>query len=309
MERPSRYVLRGILALAVVWCFWTCWFVVDRDENSVVKRFGEHVRTVEPGFAFKLPYPIEDATEVAVTKVARVEVGFDSSVIDANGEELEIPHEHEMLTGDTNIVHLDFIVQYRAADAPKWLFRLREPDEAVKLLAQGAMRLVVGGHTFDDVATSGRTQIQEESEKLLQELCDKFDFGAKILAVQLQDAHPPNAVLAAFQDVNNAKEEGQKKISVAEGYQNERVPKARGEAKQIVEDSLGYRAARIQDAVGDADRFLSVYEKYRQAPELTRDRMRLEAIGDILAGKNQLIDNTGGNVLKFFDTTGKGSKQ
>ncbi len=312
---PWRLIALGLIG---AWCVWTMFFFVARNENSVVTRFGKFVRTVGPGLQFKLPWPIESADEVAVTDVRRMEIGFRTvdgkRMLSVNGEDVAIadfeskdeyrgvPREDEMLTGDMNIVILDFVVQYSISDAAKWLFRVRDPEQAINFLAQGAMRMVVGGENFDDVATSGRGAVQAEAQKLLQELCNKLDFGANIVAVQLQDTHPPKQVMAAFQDVTNAKEDKAKKINEAQSYRNEKLPQARGHAEQILKESAGYREQRINFATGDASRFMQVYAQYRQSPQITLERLRLEAIERILPGKDQLIDRGSGGVFKFFDT-------
>lgn len=318
LRQPWRQILGGILAF---WCVWTMFFFVSRNENSVIQRFGKHVRTVGPGLQFKLPWPIESATEVAVTDVRRMEIGFRTvdgkRILNIDGKDVPeadvenndqfrgVPREDEMLTGDMNIVILDFVVQYSVSDAAKWLFRVRDPEQAVNFLAQGAMRLVAGGHSFDDVATTGRSAAQAEAERLLQELCDKLDFGAKIVAVQLQDAHPPKDVMPAFQDVTNAREDKAKRINEAQSYRNEKLPQARGTAAQYQREADGYKEQRVNFAKGDADRFNAVYERYRQAPQITLERLRLETIEQVLPGKDQLIDRSSGGVLKLFDTQKK----
>ncbi len=300
---------------------WTSFSIVARNENLVITRFGKHVRTLGPGLKFKMPWPIERGEKVGVTDVRRIEIGFRTvdgkRMLNVNGEDVAeidfenndqfkgVPREDEMLTGDTNIVILDHVVQYSISDAAKWLFRVRDPEVAINYLAQGSMRMVVGGHTFDDIATTGRSAIQTEDELLLQQLCDKLDFGVKIAKVQLQDVHPPKAVMAAFQDVTNAREDKAKAVNRAQSYRNEKVPQARGSAEQIKKEADGYNKQRINFATGDASRFLEVYEKYKQAPQLTIDRMRFETIEQVLPGKDQLIDRGNGGVVKLFDTLKK----
>ena len=297
---------RVLGALAVVWSLWTCWFIVGNAENSVIQRFGRHVRTEEPGLRFKLPWPIESATEVNVQEVRRIEIGFRTTKVGPPAEYQDVPEEQEMLTGDTNIAELDFIVQYRKSDAAKWLFSVENPEEAISLVAQSAMRMVIGGSTFDDVATTGRAPIQEQTEKITQELANQLGLGATIIAVQLQDAHPPEKVMAAFKDVSSAKEDKDRLTREAEGYRDKQIPEARGTAKKVIEESLAYKEQRIRAARGDADRFLQVLAKYQQSPTITLERLRLEAIEQTLTGKGQLVDLSGGEMLKYYNAQALG---
>lgn len=304
---PNVYKI--LLALILSWSLWTSWFIVDKDENSVVQRFGKYVRTVEPGPRFKLPWPIEKATEVSVMSIYRIEVGFRTKSIGPPAEYEDMPEESTMLTGDMNIVDLDFIIQYKKSNAAKWLFKVKDPEEAINLLGQSAIRAVVGGKLFDEIATTGRFRAQEECEIILQELCDKFGIDVKIIAIQLQDIHPPNEVKTAFNDVTNAKEDKERLIQDANGYKNQKLPLARGQAKELVEQSLGYSSQRINGAKGNAARFTSILKKYQEAPEITLERLRLEAAEQIMPKKNQIIDLSGSGLLKFFDIKNKTEKK
>jgi modulator of FtsH protease HflK len=291
-------VFRAAAVLLVLWAAISCGYCVSNGHNSVVQRFGKHVRTEGPGVSIKLPWPIETATIINVGEVSRIEVGFRTV---SAGKYEDKREEQEMLTADTNIVELDFVVQFRKTDAAKWLYSAEDPEEAIRLMAQSAMRTVVGGSSFDQVATSGRATIQESTHKITQELVNGLDIGVTIVAVQLQDAQPPEKVIPSFQDVNNAKEDKQTKIQHAEAYRKQQIPYARGQAKKITEESQAYKTERIAQARGEADRFSQVLTRYQQAPQLTLDRMRMESIQSIITGKPQFVDLTDGGMLKYFN--------
>ncbi|QQS23272.1 FtsH protease activity modulator HflK [bacterium] len=294
-QRPPNKQLFFLLNLSLwkigfgiilAWSLLTCWIITAKDENAVVTRFGKHVRTSGPGLNFKAPWPIEVAEEVSVQKIMRIEIGFKTN---DKGKEEEVAHENNALSKDLNIVKLDYVVQYRIADAAKWLFEVADPEEATKRNAQSAMRTVAGGSTFDELATTGRSQVQEEAERVLRELCDMMDFGVEIVGIQLQDVHPPNEVMAAFQDVNNALENKGQAINNAQGYMNEQLPKAKGEAQSILEEAAAYKQQRINYATGDVARFLEVLKEYQQNPELTTARLRYETMEKVMPGKEQYV--------------------
>lgn len=301
LANAKRFILFGMTVIVFILCLWTSWYITPSQDNTVIQRFGAYVRTEEPGPHGKFPWPIETATNVSVSKVHRIEIGFRTN---NDGTFDHVKAEDEMLTGDENIAHIDLVVQYRPADARKWLFNTVDPENALRLLSQSATRLVVSGSTFDEIATTGRSERQQSIKQLIQELANRpeIELGTVVDTVQIQDVHPPEPVMAAFKDVTNAKENQQQYIREAEGYRNEQIPMARGQAKTITEGALGYKTERTNLAKGDVQRFLEVLAKYEQAPELVRQRMRFEAIEASLAGKSQLIDRSSGNLLKFFDT-------
>ena len=297
----KRVLLTVVGVIASFLCVWTSWYITPSQDNTVIQRFGAYVRTEEPGPHGNLPWPIETATNVLVSKVHRIEIGFRTN---SDGTFEHVKSEDEMLTGDENIAHIDLVVQYRPADARKWLFNAVDPENALRLLSQSTTRLVVSDSTFDQIATTGRSEKQESIKRLVQELVNRpeIDLGIVVDNVQIQDVHPPEPVMAAFKDVSNAKEDQQKFIEQADGYRKQQIPQARGQAKTITEGALGYKTERINLATGDSQRFLGVLARYEQSPDLVRQRMRFEAIEASLVGKSQLIDRSNGNLLKFFDT-------
>jgi membrane protease subunit HflK len=254
----AAFVLLVVTAWSVL---WTTWYKVDQNENAVVQFLGKYVRTETNGLHGKMPWPFEKVTKVSVTDIYQMEVGF--RTLDSSKREYkDLPEEAEMLTADMNIAYVDWVVQFKTSDAKKFLFNVKEPVTVLRYISQSAMRNVVGGKLFDDIATSGRQLVQEGGEKMTQELLDQSEMGLVIAGVQLQDAHPPEAVRSAFKDVTNALEDKGKLVQQAEGYRNKFIPEARGHAKGIIEKATGYRNERIARAEGDADRFLALLAKY-----------------------------------------------
>lgn len=298
----TRWLI-GFVAFVV---FLSSWIYVSPDENAVIQRFGRHVRTEEPGLHFKAPWPVEESTTVSVTSIQRLELGYRTEKQGPPAEYKIVKDEAQMLTGDMNIIDIEWIKQFRRADAAKWLFSVKHPEKALQFLSQSSMRQVAGGTTFDDLATSGRAQVQDEDRKVSQQLTDALNLGAQFTLTQLQDVVPPENVKDAFRSVTNAKETQQKLVQEAEGYRNQRIPYARGEAAKIVQESEGYKQQRMDWARGDVARFLDVLAKYKQAPEITMQRLRLEGIESIMAGKDQLVDRSNEGPLKLYNTRNEG---
>ena len=299
---PTPFTI--IIAIYAGIAFWTFWFMLDGRTSTVVQRFGAHVRTVGPGGLHgKLPWPFETATNVGTTDVYQMEVGFRTEGDPKNKKYKEIKEEAEMFTADMNLVQIDFTNQYQASDAAAWIFHVEHPETVLRAFAESSVRNVVGGSSFDDVVTSGRGAVSAGIGKYMQEMVDKVGLGARLGQVNLQDAHPPQEVITAFNDVNNAREDKEKLIQQGEGYYNGKIPAARATANKKIEDATGYKNRRVAEAKGEADRFLAVLDKYVQAPEITVQRMRFETLNEILPGTDQVIDLSGGNssLLKFFD--------
>ncbi len=306
IETRERYFPRffpWLLVFAVISCVFSTWFIVDKEQNAVIKRFGAHVRTESPGIHGKLPWPIESAHKVTVTKVERMEIGFKTTDPGPPAVYQAIPEEGEMLTGDINIVDLELVAQYRVSDPAAWLFTVREPIKYLRYLAQSGGRIVVGRSTFDHVATTGRRETQAEGESELRDLSDDIPFGPSIVAFQLQDVEPPDTVRAAYKDVKSAEEDKDRLIREAEGYQNGQIPEARGQAQQLIQASEGYRGERIAYARGDSAQFMAVLTEYRKAPEINEARMRMETAEKIFPGREQVVVRDEG-VLKLLNLTG-----
>lgn len=286
-----------LLAALLIFLAWQCAFIVAPDEEGVVKRFGSPVRTVGPGPHLKIPI-LESVLQPKVAKLHRVEVGFRT---DRQGRQQMVPYEAHMLTGDMNILAIEFIVQYKIKESTDYLFNVSEVHETIGKAAEAAMREVVGKSKIDEALTTGKAQIQQDTLDLLQSILDEYGAGVLIAAVQLQDVDPPEAVAAAFKDVTNAKEDREKMINQAQGYRNDIIPKAKGEAAQIVNQAKGYAQARLNRAQGEANRFLATLKEYKQAPDIISKRIYIETLEEILPNVEKVvIEGKGGDRLLPF---------
>jgi len=277
-----------IIILIILWLASGI-YIVSPNQVGVVKRFGQMVRIVTPGPHYHLPYPIETVLKPEVTKVRRLEVGFRTISVGPPAKYRGVPEEALMLTGDENIVSVEFIVQYKIKDPVDYLFNVKDIPKTVKDAAEAAMREIVGKTSIDEVLTTGKFRIQQETKNLLQSVLDKYQAGIDVVAVQLQDVHPPQAVIKAFKDVASAKEDKSRFINEAEAYRNDLLPKAQGEAAEIINQAMAYKETKIKMAQGEMERFLSRLKAYKMAPRITRERMYLEAMEEILAKTQEII--------------------
>lgn len=291
------------IAVILVWLLSGI-YTVGPESQGVVLRFGKHVATTGPGIHYRLPWPIGSVRVVPVSEIQRVEIGFRTVSTSPRPIYQVVPEESTMLTGDENIIIAETIVQYRIKDAADFLFNVRDPEGAVKRATQAALRQVVGSHVVDDVLTTGKAQIQDEVRQTVQEILDLYGAGILVVAVQLQDVHPPDPVIGAFQDVASAREDQARIVNQAEAYANEVVPRARGEAAAIIQQAEAYKASRIARAQGDAERFRLLAEAYRTSPEVTRTRLYLEAMEEILPEiRKVIVDTANTGVLPLLDLT------
>lgn len=282
---PSRGFGKIIWVVLAVLLAWQSVFIVAPDEEGVVKRFGDVTRIVGPGPHFKMPF-VETVMQPKVLKVHRIEVGFRT---DPRDRQQMLPREALMLTGDENIVGVEFIVQYRIKDARNFLFQVDGVPETIKNAAEASMREVIGSGKIDEVLTTGKAQIQTETMALLQGILDSYQAGVSIQAVQLQDVDPPQAVAAAFKDVASAKEDREKLINQSQSYRNDIIPKAKGEAAQRVNQAKGYAQARIERAQGEANRFLATLKEYNQAKDIISKRIYIETLEEIMPNVEKII--------------------
>jgi membrane protease subunit HflK len=285
----SKKLFGVILVLVIVLYLASGIFVVAPDEQGVIRRFGKFVRIESPGLNYHLPYPIETVVTPAVTQVKRIEIGFRSIINDQSTRYQEIPDEALMLTGDENIVSADAIVQYKIKDPVSYLFNIILPEETVKNAAEATLRQVIGERKIDEALTVGKYEIQEKTKKLLQDLLDSYKSGIFVVAVQLQDVNPPKEVQEAFKDVASAKEDKSKYINQAQGYENDLIPKARGEAVQITKEAEGYKIERIKKAEGDVAKFNNILTEYKKDEYITQARLYLETMEEILPNMNKVI--------------------
>jgi membrane protease subunit HflK len=255
--------------------------VVQPDEQAVVTTFGAYTRSAGPGLNYHLPAPIEDVEKVSVTSLNRIDIGGSAGN--------EIPQESLMLTGDENIVDLNFSVQWRINDAPSFLFNIKDQEEAVKAVAESAMREVVGKTELQTLLTSGRGKVQDDATTLMQKILDGYGAGITVVAVQIRTSNPPAEVVAAFRDVANAGQDAESAVNEANTYKNRVVNEAKGDAAKIVQSAQGYREQIVRTAEGDASRFNQVYGEYKRAPAVTRQRLYLETMQRVLAQSNKVI--------------------
>ncbi|SVD08567.1 uncharacterized protein METZ01_LOCUS361421, partial [marine metagenome] len=251
-----------ILGIALVLWLLTGIYVVGPDEVGVVQTFGKYSRAAQSGLNYHFPYPIETVKTPKVTEVKRIEIGFRSV---GKNQYQTVERESLMLTGDENIVDAEMIVQYKIKDPEAYSFNFIQPELTVREASEASLRTVVGRHNIDEALTSGKFMIQEETKELVQSILDKYKTGIIVVAVQLQDVSPPQQVIAAFKDVASAKEDKNKMVNQAEGYRNDIIPKARGEAQAMIREAEGYRNARIARAEGDVAKFSAVLKEYRKA--------------------------------------------
>ncbi len=296
---PGRFggssgILIVLVLIAVFWVFSGV-YRVQPDEQGVELLFGKWVRTEQPGLNIRWPSPIGAALTPKVTRVNRIDVGFRSA-----GEEFgrtsavgDVAAESLMLTGDENIVDIDFSVFWVIKDAGKFLFNIDQPEVTVKAVAESAMREVVGQMPIQAAMTEGRQQIEIQTKQLIQQTLDEYGAGIQLTQVKLQAVDPPGAVIDSFRDVQAAEADRVRAQNEAEAYANDIIPRARGEAARIEQEAEAYKRQKIAESEGEAQRFLAVYNEYVQSPEVTSRRLYLETMEDVLADMDKIILDTG----------------
>ncbi len=292
-----------VIGVVILWLLSGI-YVVGPDEAGVVRTFGKFTRIATSGLNYHLPYPFEKVDKPKVTEVKRIEIGYRSNYR-GTGRTRDVPEESLMLTGELNIVDIDLIIQYKINDPVKYLFLVRDVPTTIRLAAEAVIRQVVGQHPIDEALTTGKGQIQVESQIQLQEILNNYQCGVTVTQVQLQDVLPPDAVADAFREVASAKEDKARLINEAQGYANDITPKARGQAAENVLLAEGYAAERVKRAEGEAKNFLAVYAAYRKAPNVTRKRMLLETMEEVLPGVKKYILQTpaGGDLINVVGAT------
>jgi membrane protease subunit HflK len=293
-----------LVAVVVVLSLLTSWFQVGPESVGVVLRLGAYNRTVPPGFHFKLPFGTERAYIVETQRQLKQEFGFRTlrPGITTRYATGDFSHESLMLTGDLNVAVVEWTVQYRIIDPFKYLFRVRDVTETFRYMTQAVMREVVGDRTVNEVLTVGRTELALAVRERLQELCNQYETGLKVDQVILQDVTPPEEVKPSFNEVNEAQQEKEKLINQARAEYNRAVPKAKGEALQTIEQARGYALDRVNRSKGEASRFRQVYAEYRKAPEVTRRRIYVETMQEVLPkiGRKLVIEKGTGNVIPLL---------
>jgi membrane protease subunit HflK len=256
------------------------------------------------GLHFRWPYPIEQVELPKVTRINRMEIGMRGAAErgEISGTVRDVPEESLMLTGDENIVDVDFVVFWQISDAPKFLFNIQNPEGTVKDVAESAMREVVGQSDIEPILTEARAKTEASVQKLMQKILDSYGAGVQVVQVQLQKVDPPSQVIDAFRDVQAARADQERLQNEAEAYANRIIPEARGEAQRILQAAQGYRDQVIAESKGQADRFLAVYTQYKNAPDVTRQRIFIETMEKVLGEADKVIvdDKAGPGVVPFL---------
>jgi modulator of FtsH protease HflK len=280
------------LALVAIWLA-SGFYRVQPAEQGVVLRFGAWDRTTQPGLNWHFPTPIESVLTPEVTRVNRVEVGFRGA---EGGANRDVPNESLILTGDENIVDINFVMLWQIKDAGEFLFNIRDPEQTVKAVAESVMREIIGETPFAEATTEGRGNIELQARERIQATLDTYGAGILVNQVQLQKVDPPGEVIDAFRDVQRAQADRERAQNEAETFANDILPRARGEAERLVQEAQAYRQEVVADAEGDAQRFLAVYNAYAKAPDVTTRRIYLETMEQVLRDMNKVvIDSAAGS--------------
>jgi modulator of FtsH protease HflK len=297
----GKTIIFGLILLVVVWAFSGLYRVLP-DEQGVVLRFGKFVSSTQPGLNYHIPYPIESVLTPKVTKVNRIDVGFRSASDSGRTSGIgDVPEESLMLTGDENIVNIDFSVFWVIKDAGKFLFKIQSPVETVKAAAETAMRQVIAKSRLQSILTEGRSSIEIETQDIIQSILDEYESGIQITQVQTQKADPPDQVIDAFRDVQAARADMERSKNEAEGYANDVIPRARGDAAKILQEAQAYKQQVVAAAEGEASRFIAIYNEYAKAKKVTQERMYLETMEKVLADINKvIIDKKSGGVVPYL---------
>src|SRR5919106_343625 len=277
------------LALVAIWLA-SGFYRVQPDEQGVVLRFGAWDRTTQPGLNWHFPTPIESVLTPKVTRVNRVEVGFRSGAEGAGGgANRDVANESLILTGDENIVDINFVLLWQIKDAGEFLFNIRDPEQTVKAVAESVMREIIGETPIAEATTEARAEIELQSRELIQAILDSYGSGILVTQVQLQKVDPPSEVIDAFRDVQRAQADRERAQNEAEAFANDILPRARGEAERLLQEAQAYREEVVADAQGDAQRFLAVYNEYTKAPDVTTRRLYLETMEQVLRDMNKVV--------------------
>lgn len=298
--------------IPVVLILWLAsgFYTVDSGEEALVFRFGRHVSTVSSaGLKWRVPRPVETVQKEKVSEIKRLEFGFRTlKPGDKNrtAEYKSIPEEALMLTGDENLVLVETIIQFQITDIEKFLLNVDDPLETLRMAGESTIRRVVASHSLDEVLTENKFAIQQAIKDDLQVILEKYRIGVAVNAVQLQDVNPPMEVDAAFKDVASAREDKNSYINQAQSYENEVIPKARGNAAELLNKAEAFKTKRVEEAHGDVARFIQILEKYQSGKDVTRTRLYLETMEEILPGIKKYIVDGKGNTLQFLPLTDGG---
>jgi membrane protease subunit HflK len=301
-QDAKKPIILFIIGAIIVWAL-SGFYRVDADEQGVVLRFGKYTNMTQPGLNYHLPYPIESVMTPKVTRVNRVDIGFRSSGdVSRSGAISEIKEESAMLTGDENIVDINYSVFWVIKDAGKYLFNVQDPQGTIKAVAETAMREIIARKKIQSILTQGRTDIETEAHKIMQQILDQYNSGVEVTQVQAQKSDPPAQVIDSFRDVQAAKADKERQQNEAQAYANDVIPRARGEAAKIVQDAEAYKREVVAQAEGEASRFIAIYNEYAKAKTVTQERIYLETMEKVLSGVNKIIidKQSGSGVVPYL---------
>ena len=298
----NKPIYLGILILVVLWALSGLYRVLP-DEQGVVLRFGKFIKTTQPGLNYHIPFPVERALTPKVTKVNRIDVGFRSASDSGRSSGVgDVPEESLMLTGDENIVDIDYSVFWVIKNAGQFLFNIQSPLETVKAASETSMREVIAKSKIQSILTEGRSKIESEVQEITQGILDEYGSGIQITQVQTQKADPPDQVIDAFRDVQAARADRERSKNEAEAYANDVIPRARGEAEKILQEAEAYKKQVVAAAEGEASRFIAIYNEYAKAKQVTQERMYLETMEKVLADIDKVIidKSSGSGVVPYL---------
>ncbi|MEL7832555.1 FtsH protease activity modulator HflK [Fodinibius sp. Rm-B-1B1-1] len=300
LSNNIQYIILGALILVVA---FSSFFTVNPEEVGIVTRFGEYTRTAYPGLNFKAPF-VEDVQYVPVERQLKHEFGYRTTSADVRSSYQEEGYGDEslMLSGDLNLADVEWVVQYRVDDPYNFLFKIRNPEQTLRDISESAMRQIVGDRTVNEVLTVGRAEVAAKAQEMVQKICDEYESGIQIEQIVLQDINPPDPVKPSFNAVNEAQQRKETLINQAKSEFNKVIPRAKGRAQETIQRAEGYAVNRVNRAEGEASRFNQLYREYIKAPEVTKRRLYLETLEDVIPklGKKIITDQNGNNVLPLL---------
>jgi membrane protease subunit HflK len=299
-QTPNGVMIGGAALFALVLWLLTGVYTIQPAEQGVVLRLGAFVDTIGSGLHLRLPYPIEIVLRPNVEAENQLHVGFLRENDDPQAPAIDIAAESSMLTGDENVVDLNFDVFWKVSDAKKFLFAVKDVQNTIKAVAESAMREVVGNNKIETVQTDGRVIVQQDVQKLMQHVLDSYGAGVNITRVSVLKVDPPTQVIDAFRDVQAARADQEKRRNEAQKYQNTIVPQARGDAAKIVQDAEAFKQKAVTEAQGEAQRFISILDQYKNSKQVTRERMYLETMQRVLGGTNKIVIENKSGVIQYL---------
>lgn len=308
MPKNSNKVILGIgIFMLLLIILSSSAYTVNDQQQAVVLTFGKATNVVGAGIHFKLPDPIQSVIKVPVQQTQKLELGYRS---EGNGKYVSVDEESKMITGDFNIINIDFFIEWKISDPTKYIFSSVDPEGILRNTSLSAARSVVGSSTIDEVLTSGKVAIQSEIKERIMHSLDLYDIGIQVINVKVQDSEPPtDAVRLAFQNVENAKQSKETAINEANKYKNAELPKAQAEADKIIKNAESIRETKINEAKGQVAKFQKMYEEYKSQKDITKKRLYLEAMEEILPGITVYIEDTSGQIQKILPLKSFNSKE